>query len=169
MGISINTVKNIIGAAFGSAGERCMAAAVVIAVGDIGDKLVKHLKEAADELKMGNGLDEGIFLGPVICKSHKERTIGYIKRGIEEGAKLVRDGRGDKAQSEGGYFVGPTIFDEVTQEMKIWKDEIFAPVLSIVRVDTPMLRNLRTAPTCIRTARKQSANSAKRSTQAYWV
>ncbi|QOV11378.1 CoA-acylating methylmalonate-semialdehyde dehydrogenase [Viridibacillus arvi] len=129
------TVTNIINAAFGSAGERCMACAVVVAVGDIADELVTRLVEESNKLTIGDGLKEGIFLGPVIRDSHKDRTIQYIESGIEEGATLLRDGRNDQP-TEGGYFVGPTIFDHVTQEMKIWKEEIFAPVLSIVRVDT---------------------------------
>lgn len=130
------TVTNIINAAFGSAGERCMACAVVVAVGDVADKLVERLVDESNKLAIGNGLEEGVFLGPVIRDSHKDKTLSYIESGVEEGAKLLRDGRSDKSTSEGGYFVGPTIFDHVTQEMKIWKEEIFAPVLSIVRVDT---------------------------------
>ncbi|WP_047150917.1 CoA-acylating methylmalonate-semialdehyde dehydrogenase [Aneurinibacillus tyrosinisolvens] len=126
-------VKNIIGAAFGSAGERCMACAVVVAVGDVADKLIERLTAEADSMKIGNGLDEGVFLGPVIRDAHKERTLGYIEAGELEGAQLIRDGRKDTV-NENGYFVGPTIFDNVTTDMKIWKDEIFAPVLSIVRV-----------------------------------
>lgn len=129
-------VKDIINAAFGSAGERCMACSVVVAVGDIADQLVNRLVEESDKLTIGNGMEDGIFLGPVIRDSHKDRTLSYIESGVEEGAKLLRDGRNDQSSSEGGYFVGPTIFDHVTQEMKIWKDEIFAPVLSIVRVGT---------------------------------
>jgi malonate-semialdehyde dehydrogenase (acetylating)/methylmalonate-semialdehyde dehydrogenase len=129
-----NAVKNIIGAAFGSAGERCMACAVVVAVGDIADELVSRLREEAEKIKIGNGLDEGVFLGPVIRDSHKARTIGYIEAGEREGALLVRDGRKDSEVNGEGYFVGPTIFDHVTTDMTIWKDEIFAPVLSVVRV-----------------------------------
>ncbi|OMC84259.1 methylmalonate-semialdehyde dehydrogenase (acylating) [Viridibacillus sp. FSL H7-0596] len=129
------TVTNIINAAFGSAGERCMACAVVVAVGDIADELVTRLVEESNKLTIGDGLKEGVFLGPVIRDSHKDRTIQYIESGIEEGATLLRDGRNDQP-FDGGYFVGPTIFEHVTQEMKIWKEEIFAPVLSIVRVDT---------------------------------
>lgn len=127
-------VKEIIAAAFGSAGERCMAAAVVAVEESIADELVARLKKAADEIVIGNGLEKGVFLGPVIRDSHKERTLGYIASGIEQGAALVRDGREDKAAIGCGYFVGPTIFDNVTTEMKIWQDEIFAPVLSISRV-----------------------------------
>jgi malonate-semialdehyde dehydrogenase (acetylating) / methylmalonate-semialdehyde dehydrogenase len=129
------TVTNIIGAAFGSAGERCMACSVVVAVGDVADELVSRLVKAAEELQIGNGLDKGVFLGPVIRDSQKERTLNYIEIGEKEGAQLIRDGRKDDAVSGQGYFVGPTIFDGVTTEMKIWKDEIFAPVLSIVRAD----------------------------------
>ncbi|PDO10644.1 MAG: methylmalonate-semialdehyde dehydrogenase (acylating) [Candidatus Reconcilbacillus cellulovorans] len=129
-------VREIINAAFGSAGERCMACSVVVAVGGIGDELVRRLVEAADRLVIGNGLEEGVFLGPVIRRSHKERTIRYIEIGEKEGALLVRDGRKDAAVESRGYFIGPTLFDHVRCDMQIWQDEIFAPVLSIVRVDT---------------------------------
>jgi malonate-semialdehyde dehydrogenase (acetylating)/methylmalonate-semialdehyde dehydrogenase len=129
--LAANEITN---AAFGSAGERCMAAAVVAVEEDIADKLINRLVDLANNITIGNGLDDGVFLGPVIREGHKERTIGYIESGVVQGAKLVRDGRKDNAVNGNGYFVGPTIFDNVTQEMKIWQDEIFAPVLSIVRV-----------------------------------
>ncbi|NQX67374.1 CoA-acylating methylmalonate-semialdehyde dehydrogenase [Paenibacillus alba] len=129
-------VKEIVNAAFGSAGERCMACSVVVAVGDVADTLVSKLTEAANRITMGNGADEGVFLGPVIRDQHRERTLKYIEIGEKEGAILIRDGRKDKASDEKGYFVGPTIFDDVECGMKIWEDEIFAPVLSIVRVAT---------------------------------
>nr|WP_193062923.1 CoA-acylating methylmalonate-semialdehyde dehydrogenase [Oceanobacillus oncorhynchi] len=124
--------KEVISAAFGSAGERCMACAVVTVEDSVADEFIAKLKEASDNIKMGNGLDEGVFLGPVIRDEAKQRTLSYIEKGIEEGATLVRDGRNE--QNEDGYFVGPTIFDGVSQDMTIWKDEIFAPVLSVVRV-----------------------------------
>jgi malonate-semialdehyde dehydrogenase (acetylating) / methylmalonate-semialdehyde dehydrogenase len=127
-------VSQIISAAFGSAGERCMAASVVTVHEDVADVFVEKLKDAADNINIGNGLEEDVFLGPVIRESHKERTLNYIAEGVVEGAKLVRDGRNDHAVKGEGYFVGPTIFDNVTEEMKIWQDEIFAPVLSIIRV-----------------------------------
>lgn len=130
-----SAVEQIIGAAFGSAGERCMACSVVVAVGSVADELVSRLKAASDGIRIGNGLDEDVFLGPVIRESHLQRTLGYIQAGVEQGATLARDGRSDTV-AENGYFVGPTIFDEVSTEMTIWKDEIFAPVLSIVRVST---------------------------------
>ncbi|WHY54437.1 CoA-acylating methylmalonate-semialdehyde dehydrogenase [Peribacillus simplex] len=130
-----NAVTNITNAAFGSAGERCMAASVVVAVGEVGDSLVERLKAAADKIKIGNGMDKDVFLGPVIRDTHKKRTEQYIEIGEKEGAVLLRDGRNEGDQ-ENGYYVGPTLFDHVKTNMKIWKDEIFAPVLSIVRVNT---------------------------------
>ncbi|MWC28971.1 CoA-acylating methylmalonate-semialdehyde dehydrogenase [Paenibacillus sp. MMS18-CY102] len=129
-------VNQIVTAAFGSAGERCMAISVVVAVGDIADQLVEKLVEAADRIQIGNGLDEGAFLGPVIRESNKARTVSYIETGENEGADLKRDGRQDAESKGDGYFIGPTIFDNVTSEMKIWKDEIFAPLLSVARVNT---------------------------------
>jgi malonate-semialdehyde dehydrogenase (acetylating) / methylmalonate-semialdehyde dehydrogenase len=127
-------VKEIIAAAYGSAGERCMACSVVVAVDSIADELVTKLNEQASQLTIGNGLDENVFLGPVIRQKNKERTSNYIEIGEKEGATLVRDGRKDEAFHENGYFIGPTIFDHVDPSMKIWKEEIFAPVLSVVRV-----------------------------------
>ncbi|OAS14394.1 CoA-acylating methylmalonate-semialdehyde dehydrogenase [Paenibacillus oryzisoli] len=129
-------VKEITNAAFGSAGERCMAASVVVAVGDVADQLIKGLKETAKEIVIGNGLEEKVFLGPVIRQAHKERTFSYVQRGEEEGANLVLDGRLAEQTDREGYFVGPTIFDNVTPDMAIWKEEIFAPVLSVTRVET---------------------------------
>ncbi|PJN89772.1 CoA-acylating methylmalonate-semialdehyde dehydrogenase [Bacillus sp. mrc49] len=130
-----NAVTNITNAAFGSAGERCMAASVVVAIGEVGDELVERLKAAADDIKIGNGMDKDVFLGPVIRDTHKKRTEQYIESGEKEGATLLRDGRNEGDQ-ENGYYVGPTLFDHVKTDMKIWKDEIFAPVLSIVRVNS---------------------------------
>ncbi|MBB3110771.1 malonate-semialdehyde dehydrogenase (acetylating)/methylmalonate-semialdehyde dehydrogenase [Paenibacillus phyllosphaerae] len=129
-----NAVRNITSAAFGSAGERCMACAVVAVVEEIADELVARLIEAADAIKIGSGLEADVFLGPVIREANKARAIRYIELGEEEQAELVRDGRLDAAASGSGYFVGPTIFDRVQPGMAIWSDEIFAPVLSIVRV-----------------------------------
>ncbi|MBE5097826.1 CoA-acylating methylmalonate-semialdehyde dehydrogenase [Priestia aryabhattai] len=125
-------VTNVVASAFGSAGERCMACSVVTVEEGIADAFLEKLVEKAKGVKIGNGLDEGVFLGPVIREQNQQRTLGYIQKGIEEGANLVCDGRNNA--TEDGYFVGPTIFDGVTTDMNIWKDEIFAPVLSIVRV-----------------------------------
>ncbi|MDQ0243546.1 malonate-semialdehyde dehydrogenase (acetylating)/methylmalonate-semialdehyde dehydrogenase [Bacillus fengqiuensis] len=129
-----DAATQITSSAFGSAGERCMAASVVTVQEEVADALIEKLVEQANNMQIGNGLEENVFLGPVIRDDHKERTLGYIESGVQEGARLVRDGRKDAAVKGEGYFVGPTIFDEVTQEMKIWQDEIFAPVLSVVRV-----------------------------------
>lgn len=129
-----NATTQIINAAFGSAGERCMACSVVLVQESVADELVAQLVKASDELIIGNGERDDVFLGPVIREGHKERALGYIDAGVQEGAKLVRDGRQDAETNGQGFFMGPTIFDEVTQQMKIWQDEIFAPVLSIVRV-----------------------------------
>ncbi|WP_373893623.1 CoA-acylating methylmalonate-semialdehyde dehydrogenase [Virgibacillus natechei] len=129
-----NASTQILNAAFGSAGERCMSASVVAVEDTVADAFIEQLVQKANAIKIGNGLDEGVFLGPVIRDAHKERTLQYIETGESEGATLVRDGREDEAAQREGYFVGPTIFDNVTSEMKIWQDEIFAPILSIVRV-----------------------------------
>ncbi|MBS4208894.1 CoA-acylating methylmalonate-semialdehyde dehydrogenase [Bacillus sp. FJAT-50079] len=129
-----NASTQILNAAFGSAGERCMAASVVAVEDSVSDAFIEQLLQKANELTIGNGLDENVFLGPVIREQHKERTLQYIETGEKEGARLIRDGREDEEAKGKGYFVGPTIFDEVTSEMKIWQDEIFAPVLSISRV-----------------------------------
>ncbi|MFZ4450903.1 CoA-acylating methylmalonate-semialdehyde dehydrogenase [Salibacterium aidingense] len=129
-----NAATQVLNAAFGSAGERCMAASVVAVEETAADDFIEQLIQKTNDIKIGNGLEDDVFLGPVIREQHKERTLSYIQAGEEEGATLVRDGRNDKVIQENGYFVGPTIFDHVTTEMKIWQDEIFAPVLSIVRV-----------------------------------
>ncbi|WP_373893538.1 CoA-acylating methylmalonate-semialdehyde dehydrogenase [Virgibacillus sp. CBA3643] len=129
-----NATTQTLNAAFGSAGERCMAASVVAVEDSVADEFIEQLTQKANEVTIGNGLDDGVFLGPVIRENHKDRTLQYIETGEKEGATLVRDGRTDKDAQREGYFVGPTIFDNVTTEMKIWQDEIFAPVLSIVRV-----------------------------------
>ncbi|AIQ49843.1 methylmalonate-semialdehyde dehydrogenase [Paenibacillus sp. FSL R7-0273] len=129
-----NAVKNITAAAFGSAGERCMACSVVVVHEAVADELVSRLLQAADSLKIGDGREEGVFLGPVIREANKERTIRYIETGISEQAMLVRDGRKDSAAAGAGYFLGPTIFDHVQPGMTIWQDEIFAPLLCVVRV-----------------------------------
>src|SRR5690625_4173027 len=129
-----NATTQVLNAAFGSAGERCMACAVVAVEDSVADEFIAQLIQKANNVQIGNGLDEGIFLGPVIRESHKEQTLEYIEAGEKEGATLIRDGRKDESAQAGGYYVGPTIFDNVTSEMKIWQDEVFAPVLSISRV-----------------------------------
>lgn len=128
------TVQGVIGAAFGSSGERCMACSVVAVVDDVADAFIEKLAFETKNLKVGDGLDEDNFVGPLIRESHKQRVLEYIDAGVEEGADLIVDGRKIKEEVPNGYYVGATIFDNVNEEMKIWQDEIFAPVLSIVRV-----------------------------------
>src|SRR5690606_5242542 len=102
-----NAATQIINAAFGSAGERCMACSVVAVEESIADELIEKLVQKANEIKIGNGLDDDVFLGPVIREEHKQRTLQYIETGEKEGAKLIRDGRKDEAAKSKGYFVGP--------------------------------------------------------------
>lgn len=130
----------IIGAAFGAAGERCMALSVAVVVGDeTADHLIDKLRTGVDEMTIGPGIVEGKEndMGPVISQIHKEKIIGYIDSGVEQGADLLIDGRSLSVDGfENGYFVGPTLFDNVSPEMTIYKEEIFGPVLAIVRVPT---------------------------------
>ena len=129
-------VDGILGAAYGSAGERCMAVSVAVAVGDIADSLVSKVAEKAQSLKVAPWTDSDSEMGPVITKEHKDKIISYIDAGIKEGANLVLDGRKINIQGyENGNFLGPSLFDNVTSNMKIYKEEIFGPVLSVVRAN----------------------------------
>ncbi|MBT2374675.1 CoA-acylating methylmalonate-semialdehyde dehydrogenase [Pseudomonas fluorescens] len=125
----------LIGAAYGSAGERCMAISIAVVVGDVGDKLIDKLLPRIDQLKVGNGLQKDSEMGPLVTAEHKAKVEGFIGQGVAQGAKLIVDGRGFKVPgAEGGFFVGATLFDNVTTEMSIYQQEIFGPVLGIVRV-----------------------------------
>jgi malonate-semialdehyde dehydrogenase (acetylating)/methylmalonate-semialdehyde dehydrogenase len=128
-------VDALVGAAYGSAGERCMAISVAVLVGDIADKVIPRVAERARTLKIANGMNLDAEMGPLITKDALARVEGYIDLGVKEGAKLVVDGRGHKvAGHEGGFFTGGTLFDHVTPAMRIYQEEIFGPVLSCVRV-----------------------------------
>src|SRR5512137_1129239 len=128
-------VDALIGAAYGSAGERCMAVSVAVLVGDVGDRIVPMLAERAKSLKIKNPMDLEAEMGPIVTQQAKERIDGYIGLGVQEGARLVVDGRGHKVPGlEGGFFTGGTLFDHVTPQMRIYKEEIFGPVLACVRV-----------------------------------
>ena len=128
-------VNGLMGAAYGSAGERCMAQSVAVAVGDIGDRLVDKLSKKVEVLKVGPGLDKSSEMGPLITKDHLEKVKSYVDHGIKEGAKLIVDGRNIKLQGfENGFYIGGCLFDQVKPNMKIYKEEIFGPVLSVVRV-----------------------------------
>ncbi|MGN6804971.1 MAG: CoA-acylating methylmalonate-semialdehyde dehydrogenase [Trinickia sp.] len=129
------TVDALIGAGYGSAGERCMAISVAVLVGDVADKIVPRLAERARQLVVKNGMEPDAEMGPVVTQQALERIEGYIATGIEEGATLVVDGRGLKVPGhENGFFTGGTLFDDVTPEMRIYREEIFGPVLACVRV-----------------------------------
>ncbi|WP_186165663.1 CoA-acylating methylmalonate-semialdehyde dehydrogenase [Burkholderia gladioli] len=128
-------VDALIGAGYGSAGERCMAISVAVLVGDVADKIVPRLAERARTLKIGDGMNAESEMGPIVTRQALERIEGYIGLGVEEGAELVVDGRGHKVPGhEHGFFTGGTLFDHVTPEMRIYKEEIFGPVLACVRV-----------------------------------
>ncbi|HVB48143.1 MAG TPA: CoA-acylating methylmalonate-semialdehyde dehydrogenase [Burkholderiales bacterium] len=125
------------GAAYGSAGERCMAISAVVAVGAAADPLVALLEKRARAIKIGPGEREGMDMGPLVTAQHRDKVAGYIDLGVKEGARLVVDGRGHKvAGAESGYFLGTSLFDRVQPNMKIYQDEIFGPVLVVLRVNT---------------------------------
>ncbi|MEY3906825.1 MAG: hypothetical protein RIR59_1648, partial [Pseudomonadota bacterium] len=128
-------VNDLAGAAFGSAGERCMALPVVVPVGDdTAERLKAKLIPAIHALKVGISTDAEAHYGPVVTQAHKEKVEGWIQKGVDEGAELVVDGRGFTLQGhEKGFFVGPTLFDHVTTDMSSYKEEIFGPVLQMVR------------------------------------
>jgi malonate-semialdehyde dehydrogenase (acetylating)/methylmalonate-semialdehyde dehydrogenase len=131
------TADALIGAGYGSAGERCMAISAVVAVGEAGDPLVAKLKDKAARLKIGPGDGKDMDMGPLVTRAHRDRVAGYVDKGLSEGAKLVLDGRGVKVtEYQDGFFLGASLFDHVTPEMTIYKDEIFGPVLVVLRAKT---------------------------------
>jgi malonate-semialdehyde dehydrogenase (acetylating)/methylmalonate-semialdehyde dehydrogenase len=124
----------LIGAAYGSAGERCMAISAVVAVGAAGDPLVKLLEKKAKAIKVGPGSAEGVDMGPLVTAEHRDKVAGFIEKGKKEGATVVVDGSG--APVKEGFFLGTTLFDHVTPQMEIYRHEIFGPVLVVLRADT---------------------------------
>jgi malonate-semialdehyde dehydrogenase (acetylating)/methylmalonate-semialdehyde dehydrogenase len=127
----------LIGAAYGSAGERCMAISAVVAVGAAADPLVAMLKKKAEAIEVGAGDRDGIDMGPLVTRAHRDKVKGYVDLGVKEGAKLVVDGRGLAVKGhEDGFFLGTTLFDDVRPHMKIYQDEIFGPVLIVLRAQT---------------------------------
>ncbi|WP_170337392.1 CoA-acylating methylmalonate-semialdehyde dehydrogenase, partial [Ruegeria arenilitoris] len=130
-------VDALMGAAYGSAGERCMAISVATLVGDVADKIVPMIKERLASLKVKNGVEMDAEMGPIVTKAAHERITGYIAKGVEEGADLIVDGRDFTLEGhENGYWMGGTLFDNVTPDMTIYREEIFGPVLSCVRVES---------------------------------
>lgn len=131
------TAKSLISASYGSAGERCMAISAVVAVGAAAGPLVEKLKAKADAIKIGPGDSPAVEMGPLVTSAHRDKVKNYIDIGEKEGARLVKDGRGFKvAGYEDGFYIGTTLFDQVTPQMTVYKDEIFGPVLVVLRVET---------------------------------
>jgi malonate-semialdehyde dehydrogenase (acetylating) / methylmalonate-semialdehyde dehydrogenase len=131
------TVANVIGSCFGSAGQPYLAGSLVITVSDIHDRFLAAHRAAAAALRVGNGAESGVDMGPLISPQARERVVGYIERGVREGATLVLDGRGTAAGGPAGCFIGPTIFDDVRPDMAIARDEIFGPLVSVMRAEHP--------------------------------
>ncbi|MEC5385700.1 CoA-acylating methylmalonate-semialdehyde dehydrogenase [Uliginosibacterium sp. H3] len=128
-------VDALMGAAYGSAGERCMAISVAVAVGDVADALVDKLATRAKALRVGAGTDDKAEMGPLVTRTHLDKVRGYVDAGVADGATLVVDGRALKVPGhEAGFFLGACLFDKVTPEMSLWREEIFGPVLAVVRV-----------------------------------
>jgi malonate-semialdehyde dehydrogenase (acetylating) / methylmalonate-semialdehyde dehydrogenase len=132
------TVEGLLGSAFGAAGQRCMAGSVVVTVGDAHEQLMGPLTEATKALHVGDGLDESNEVGPVISCAARDRIADWVQRGVDAGAKLVVDGRGISGEgiAPDGAFLGPTVLDEVTPDMEIAQEEVFGPVLCIVRAES---------------------------------
>src|SRR5439155_2898265 len=124
-----------VSAAYGSAGERCMAISQVVTVGDAGDRLVAAIKERLPKIKIGDGLEPDVEMGPLVTREHRDKVASYIDGAREQGADVVADGR-ETAPDGGGFFLGVSLLDHVTPEMDAYKDEIFGPVLSLVRAET---------------------------------
>jgi malonate-semialdehyde dehydrogenase (acetylating)/methylmalonate-semialdehyde dehydrogenase len=132
---SKQAAQALMGAAYGSAGERCMAISVAVAVGDAGDRLVPELKALIATLEVGEGTREGVEMGPLVTREHLERVQMYVDQGVKEGARLVTDGReAIVAGHPEGFYLGASLFDYVRPNMRIYKEEIFGPVLVVVRV-----------------------------------
>jgi malonate-semialdehyde dehydrogenase (acetylating)/methylmalonate-semialdehyde dehydrogenase len=130
------TADAAVSAGYGSAGERCMAISVVVAVGDVADRLIPKIEERIAKLQTGSAENPDSEMGPLITGEHRDRVVSCIDSGVEEGATLVTDGRGLNVDGhEGGFFVGPTLFDNVKPSMRIYREEIFGPVLSVVRTE----------------------------------
>jgi malonate-semialdehyde dehydrogenase (acetylating)/methylmalonate-semialdehyde dehydrogenase len=130
------TVDGIIGSAFGAAGQRCMAGSVLVTVGSAHDAILPPLIEAAKRLRVGNGLEQGVGVGPLVSCERRDIVRSWIDKGAAEGASIALDGREEGGDHDGGAFVGPTILDGVTPDMEVAREEIFGPVLSVVQVDT---------------------------------
>jgi malonate-semialdehyde dehydrogenase (acetylating)/methylmalonate-semialdehyde dehydrogenase len=124
----------LVGAAYGSAGERCMAISVCVAVGDVADTLIDKVKSRISALTIASGMDARADMGPLVTAAHREKVLGYIDHGVADGARIVCDGRTHEAATKPGFFLGATLFDKVEPSMRIYREEIFGPVLCVTRV-----------------------------------
>ena len=135
-------VNALMASGYGSAGERCMATSVVVAVGRIADELIERLAPRVRSLKIGGGMEPDLDMGPLVTAAHRAKVSGYIDAGVAAGAKLVVDGRGHTVPGhKEGFFLGGSLFDDVKPEMSIYREEIFGPVLSVVRVPDDSVAN----------------------------
>ena len=125
-----------VSAGYGSAGERCMAVSAVVAVGGVGDELVKRIADRLPKVKVGAGTEPDVEMGPLVTREHRDKVASYLESGAEQGATVVRDGRDDPVTQRDGFFLGVSLLDHVTPDMDAYKDEIFGPVLGVLRVDT---------------------------------
>ena len=125
-----------VSAAYGSAGERCMAISALVAVGSVADPLVEAIRDRLPRIKVGDGSDPASEMGPLVTREHRDKVASYLDSGAAQGANVVVDGREDPAYGSDGFFLGVSLIDEVTPEMDCYRDEIFGPVLTVVRVDT---------------------------------
>lgn len=131
------TIPALLPSFYGNTGQRCLSGANLVAVGDVYEPLKRRFVEASSKLKLGYGLDESVEMGPLVSQKAKQRVVGYIQKGVDEGAKLVLDGRAGRVEAyPKGYFLGASVFDQVTPDMTIAKDEIFGPVACILRAET---------------------------------
>ncbi|MFI5056029.1 MAG: aldehyde dehydrogenase family protein, partial [Actinomycetota bacterium] len=125
-----------VSAGYGSAGERCMAVSMVVAVGGIGDELVAKIAERLPKIVVGDGTEPTAEMGPLVTREHRDKVAGYLDSGVAQGATVVRDGREDPVYARDGFFLGVSLLDHVTTDMDCYRDEIFGPVLGVTRVDT---------------------------------
>jgi malonate-semialdehyde dehydrogenase (acetylating) / methylmalonate-semialdehyde dehydrogenase len=125
-----------VNAAYGAAGERCMAISVLVAVGDCAEPLIERVRARLGRIRIGDGSHEQSEMGPLITREHRDRVAGYVERGAAEGAQVIADGRALALENDAGFFLGPCLLDRVQPTMSVYRDEIFGPVLSVVRLDT---------------------------------
>ena len=166
------TADNIIGSAFGAAGQRCMAGSVIVTVGDAKGPLFDALLPKVEALTVGDGMEKGVSVGPVVSTTARDRIMGMIEKGVEAGATLAVDGR--KSGGPNGAFVGPTIIDGVTPDMEVAQEEIFGPVLTVLHADSlehaiEIVNSLAATATARRSSRSRARPSAATAPTSRWA